>query len=77
MKNRFRCDDPKELVLLLAKAKAAALLPKIKEPALLITSDQVVRCHQRILEKRKRRQKLKSFCAYICNTQPRQLLRLL
>lgn len=47
----IRDDNPKQLVLLLAKAKAAALVPKIPEPAILITSDQVVYCHNQILEK--------------------------
>ena len=36
-----RLHDPKDLVLTLARAKAEALLPKIKEPVLLITSDFV------------------------------------
>ena len=38
----IRLSDPKELTLALARAKADALLPRITEPALLITSDQVV-----------------------------------
>jgi len=38
------CEDSKELVLALAHAKADAILPKIKEPAILITADQVVVC---------------------------------
>lgn len=37
-----RTDDPKQLTLMLAHAKTQALLPRIKEDALLITSDQVV-----------------------------------
>ena len=47
----IRLEDPKELVLALAKAKAEALKGRIAEPALLITSDQVVVCQGRILEK--------------------------
>lgn len=47
----IRLDDPKELTLALANAKAEALLPKIKEEALLITSDQVAWHKNRILEK--------------------------
>ncbi|MDO8582154.1 MAG: Maf family protein [bacterium] len=43
--------DPKALVLKLAHAKADALLPRILEPSLLITSDQVVVCNGEILEK--------------------------
>ena len=37
-----RSEDPGALTLALAHAKADALLPQIHEPALLITSDQVV-----------------------------------
>lgn len=47
----IRDSDPKALVLKLACAKADALLPYISEPALLITSDQVVLCNGEILEK--------------------------
>jgi len=46
-----RHDDPEKLVLALAKAKAEAILPKITEPALLITADQVVVCNGQVLEK--------------------------
>ena len=46
-----RHDVPEEMVVLIAKAKAAALLPKIKEPSILITADQVVRCNGEIREK--------------------------
>lgn len=38
----IRRDEPKELVMAIAQAKADALLPKIHEPALLVTADQVV-----------------------------------
>src|ERR1041385_5046735 len=38
----IRSDDYKQLPLLLARAKATVLVPKIKKPAILITSDQVV-----------------------------------
>jgi septum formation protein len=38
----IRSEDPGVLTLALAHAKADALLPQIHEPALLITSDQVV-----------------------------------
>ncbi|MBI4599791.1 Maf family protein [Candidatus Uhrbacteria bacterium] len=47
----IRDPDPEKLVLLLAHAKADALIPRIKEPAFLITSDQVVLCNGEILEK--------------------------
>ena len=38
----IRFNDPQKLTIALAHAKADALLPRIQEPALLITSDQVV-----------------------------------
>lgn len=47
----IRKSDPKELTMALAKAKAAALIPRVKEPALLITADQIVMCNGEILEK--------------------------
>lgn len=47
----IRHDNPKELVLTLANAKADALLSKISEPALLITADQVVVWRNEIREK--------------------------
>lgn len=43
--------DPSKLTLAIAHAKADALLPEIKTPSLLITSDQVVVCNNRIREK--------------------------
>jgi len=47
----IRFDDPKKLTMALARAKAEALRPRIKEPALLITADQVVLWNGEILEK--------------------------
>ena len=47
----IRSEDPKELVSLLAKAKAEALLPRIRGEAILITSDEIVMSDGRILEK--------------------------
>lgn len=47
----IRFDDPRKLTMALARAKTEALLPRIKEPALLITADQVVMCNGEILEK--------------------------
>jgi len=48
---QIRDEDPKQLTLKIARAKAEALLPKIKEPAILITSDQVGVCNGEIREK--------------------------
>lgn len=47
----IRNDDPERLTLLLAHAKADALLPCIHKESILITSDQVVVCGGTILEK--------------------------
>jgi len=47
----IRHTDPQELVLALAKAKAEALIPRIDEPAILITSDQVIVYEGEIREK--------------------------
>ena len=48
----LRDDDPQRLVLALANAKADAVLEQIRnEPALIITSDQVVSFENQILEK--------------------------
>jgi septum formation protein len=47
----IRSEDPGVLTLALAHAKADALLPHIHEPALLITSDQVVVWQGKIREK--------------------------
>ena len=47
----IRHEDAKELVLRLGNAKADALIPKIKDSALLITSDQVVAWKDQIREK--------------------------
>lgn len=57
----IRHEDPRELTLALARAKAEVLLPKIFEPVLLITSDQVVVCNGRIREKPERYEEAVAF----------------
>lgn len=57
----IRHQDPKELVLALAYAKASALLPQINEPTILITADQVVYCNNKILEKPEDKNEAKEF----------------
>ena len=57
----IRFDDPRELTMALAKAKAKALLPRIKEPALLITADQVVVWNGQILEKPENAEEARQF----------------
>lgn len=57
----IRFDDPTELTLTLAKAKAAAILPKITEPVLLVTSDQVVVYQGAIREKPETDEEVRQF----------------
>lgn len=57
----IRFEDAKELTLALAKAKAEALKPKIFEPAILITSDQVAVWNGKIREKPENEKEAKEF----------------
>jgi len=57
----IRFDDPKKLTLALAQAKADALKSRIFEPALLITSDQVVIWNGKIREKPENEKEAKEF----------------
>lgn len=47
----IRHDDAEKLTLALARAKSDALLPKVAEDAILLTSDTVAECNGAILEK--------------------------
>ena len=47
----IRLDNPRELVMAIAHAKTDALLAKIKEPTILIVSDQVVLYEGEVREK--------------------------
>ncbi len=57
----IRLKNPKKLVKILAQAKATKLLTRIKQEAILITADQVVLCHSKILEKPKNQNEIKKF----------------
>lgn len=57
----IRFEDPKELTLALARAKADALVQKISESAILITSDQVVMWQGKIIEKPENEKEAKEF----------------
>ncbi len=57
----IRDADPHKLTLALAHAKAEALAPKIVEPALLITSDQVVAWKGTIIEKPETSEDVRTF----------------
>lgn len=47
----IRSDNYEELPLLIARAKARALIPSIKEPAILVTGDGIVMCNGQMREK--------------------------
>ena len=47
----IRDADPRKLVLKLARAKADAVIKKLKEPSLVLTADQVIYFHGKIHEK--------------------------
>ena len=47
----IRSENFEELPLLIARAKAAGLLPRISEPAYLITADLVIVCNGELREK--------------------------
>ncbi len=57
----IRFGEPEKLVLAIANAKADALLEKVNEPAILITSDQVVLCEGKIREKPLDKQQAEEF----------------
>ncbi len=59
----IRSDDPEELTVTIANAKADAVLPKIHEPSILITADTVVVCEGRILEKPENEHEARKFFA--------------
>src|SRR3989344_536837 len=54
-------DNPYERPLLLARAKADALIAKVKEPALIITSDTVCVAEGRLYEKPETEEKAREF----------------
>lgn len=56
-----RSEDLRELPLLIARAKAEALLPKIEESVILITSDQVLIYNEELREKPKDAEEAKKF----------------
>ncbi len=57
----IRLDNPKDLVLVIARAKAEALKERISEPAILITSDQVVVWNGQIREKPENEKEAREF----------------
>ncbi|MEA3273434.1 MAG: Maf family protein [Patescibacteria group bacterium] len=57
----IRSDNYELLPLLIARAKAKPLLKKIKQPSILVTSDQVVVCEGELREKPKDTQEAQRF----------------
>ncbi len=57
----IRCDDPRELVLKIAHAKADEIEGQVDGDAIIIASDQVVVCDGQIREKPKDKQEARSF----------------
>lgn len=57
----IRDDNAEKLTLALANAKADAILPRIKENVILITSDQVVRWNDGIREKPENKNEAREF----------------
>ena len=57
----IRNDDYEKLPLLIARAKAEAIFPRIADPAILITSDQVVVCDGELREKPKDKEEARKF----------------
>ncbi len=62
----IRTSDPYELPLRLSEAKAKDLLPKIQEPALLITCDTIVVCAGKVYEKPETADDVRAFIQEYC-----------
>lgn len=70
----IRAAKPQDMVLAIATAKAQALLPKIKEPAILITADQVVLCNGEVREKPANPEQAKQFWQSYSAGQPAETI---
>lgn len=57
----IRSEDYKQLPILIARAKAKALIGRIQEPAILITSDQIVVCNNELREKPESKEQAKEY----------------
>lgn len=47
----IRSNDPREIPILIARAKAEALKEKVTEPSIVVVGDQVVMCNENLQEK--------------------------
>lgn len=59
----IRSDDPREIPLLITRAKAQAIREKVQEPALVIVGDQVVICDGHLQEKPESESDVRDFFA--------------
>jgi septum formation protein len=57
----IQTDDPYQRPLVVARAKAEILIPQIKEPALLITSDVIAVCNGKVREKPESKDEAREF----------------
>lgn len=69
----IRSKNPEDLVMAIANAKADALISKIQEPAILITSDQVVLCKDKIREKPVSEEEAREFLQSYADSHPKTL----
>ena len=69
----IRSDNYYELPLLLARAKANALLPKVSQSAILITADVVVVCDGNLYEKPKDAKETKAFLEVYSGGAPAEI----
>ncbi|HEY5588359.1 MAG TPA: Maf family protein [Candidatus Paceibacterota bacterium] len=69
----IRHDNPSDLVMAIANAKADALVSKIKEPAILICSDQVVLYDNQIREKPVNENEAREFLQSYSNINPEMI----
>ena len=67
----IRSDDYREMPILIARAKAAALLTRITDEAILITADQVVECAGEVREKPESEEEARRYLASYA-TEPAQ-----
>jgi septum formation protein len=58
---KIKTNDPYQRPLILARFKADALLTKIKEPSIIITSDSVVVCEGKLYEKPETEEEARKF----------------
>ena len=70
----IRTDDFNQLPLLVARAKADALLPKVSQPSILVTADVVVVCGDDLYEKPKDEQEARFFLNKYSEGNPAEVI---